>query len=410
MADLRDRIAYDPQPVERRWSAKWVETGVFRARGEGGAPYSIVIPPPNVTGVLTLWHVLNNTLQDVLARKARMDGKEVLWLPGTDHAGIATQAVVERNLAAEGLHREEMGREAFLAKVWEWKDRSHAIITDQLKRLGCSVDWSRERFTLDENLSRAVREAFCRLYEDGLIYRGRRIIHWCPKDKTALSDEEVDHVERPSHLWRLRYPLEDGSGHVDVATTRPETMLGDTGVAVNPQDDRYSHLVGKSVILPLMGRRIPIIADDRVQREFGTGAVKVTPAHDPLDFDLGQTHGLEQVIVIGTDGRMTEEAGVYAGMTREECRERVLGDLKDCGALVSVDDYTHSVGVCTRCDTVIEPLISSQWFLRMPPLARRALEALETGEGPRWAPDRWRKVYADWLEALGDWCISRQLW
>jgi valyl-tRNA synthetase len=410
MSDLEDRTAYEPQPVEARWSKEWVEAGVFRAGQNDGEPRSIVIPPPNVTGVLHIGHALDNTIQDIIARFQRMRGRDMLWLPGTDHAGIATQAVVERNLAKEGLNREEMGREAFLERVWSWKAQSHGTITGQLQRLGCSLDWSRERFTLDENLSAAVREAFCRLYDEGLIYRGRRIIHWCPQDKTALSDEEVDHVERQSHLWHLRYPLQDGSGHVEVATTRPETMLGDTGVAVNPEDERYTDMIGKTVTLPLMDRPIPIVADERVDKSFGTGAVKVTPAHDPLDFELGETHGLEQIAVIGFDGRMTEEAGEYQGLSREECRKKVVADLEAQGLLVNTEDYTHSVGVCTRCDTLIEPLISSQWYLKMPPLARRAIEADASGEGPRWVPERWRKVYVDWLEKLGDWCISRQLW
>ncbi|MBD3177992.1 MAG: valine--tRNA ligase [Armatimonadia bacterium] len=410
MSDLEDRTAYDPQPVEARWSKEWVEAGVFGAGQNDGEPRSIVIPPPNVTGVLHIGHALDNTIQDIIARFQRMRGRDMLWLPGTDHAGIATQAVVERNLATEGLNREEMGREAFLERVWSWKAQSHGTITGQLQRLGCSLDWSRERFTLDENLSAAVREAFCRLYDEGLIYRGRRIIHWCPQDKTALSDEEVDHVERQSHLWHLRYPLEDGSGHVEVATTRPETMLGDTGVAVSPDDERYAGIIGKTVTLPLMDRPIPIVADERVDKSFGTGAVKVTPAHDPLDFELGETHGLEQIAVIGFDGRMTEEAGEYQGLSREECRKKVVADLEAQGLLVKTEDYTHSVGVCTRCDTLIEPLISSQWYLKMPPLARRAIEADASGEGPRWVPERWRKVYVDWLEKLGDWCISRQLW
>lgn len=410
MDSLRDRTAYDPRPVEARWSREWVEAGVFQAGRRMGEPRSIVIPPPNVTGVLHIGHALDNTIQDVIARFLRMQGYDMLWLPGTDHAGIATQAVVERNLAAEGLRREEMGREAFLERVWDWTRRSHSIITNQLQRLGCSVDWSRERFTLDDQLSHAVREAFCRLYEEGLIHQGTRMIHWCPQDRTALSDEEVDHPERQAHLWHLRYPLEDGSGYVEVATTRPETMLGDTAVAVNPSDERYAHLVGKRVILPLVGRVIPIVADDRVQLGFGTGAVKVTPAHDPLDYDIGETHGLERIAVIGYDGRMTEEAGPYAGLSRDECRAKVVADLEGLGLLGTTEDYRHAVGVCTRCGTAIEPLVSRQWYLNMGPLARCAIDADRAGEGPRWVPDRWRRVYVDWLEKLGDWCISRQLW
>jgi len=410
MEDLRARTAYDPQPVEARWAAEWVERGVFTAGRTGGAPFSIVIPPPNVTGVLHIGHALDNTIQDILARFHRMRGRDVLWLPGCDHAGIATQAVVERNLAEEGLSRERLGRDAFVERVWDWKHQSHSTITSQLRRLGCSVDWTRERFTLDENLSRAVRVAFCALYDEGLIYRGRRIVHWCPKDGTALSDEEVEHHEQQGKLWWLRYPLADGSGHIEVATTRPETMLGDSGVAVHPDDERYKAVIGKTAILPLMEREIPIVADERVDPAFGTGAVKVTPAHDPLDFEIGLTHSLEQIAVIGLDGTMTEEAGRFSGLSRDECRRRVVSELEALGLLASTEDYTHSVGQCSRCDTVIEPLISSQWFLKMQPLARMAMAADESGEGPDWYPERWRKVYLDWLERLGDWCISRQLW
>jgi len=410
MEDLRARTAYAPQPVEARWAAEWVERGVFTAGRTGGEPFSIVIPPPNVTGVLHIGHALDNAIQDIIARFHRMRGRDVLWLPGCDHAGIATQAVVERNLAEEGLSREQIGREAFVDRVWEWKHESHGVITSQLRRLGCSVDWTRERFTLDENLSRAVREAFCALYDEGLIYRGRRIIHWCPKDRTALSDEEVEHHEHRSNLWRLRYPLADGSGCIEVATTRPETMLGDSGVAVHPGDERYKAMIGKTAILPLMEREIPIVGDERVDPAFGTGAVKVTPAHDPLDFEIGLTHGLEQITVIGLDGVMTEGAGRFAGLPCDDCRERVVAELEGLGLLASIEDYAHSVGQCSRCDTVIEPLISSQWFLKMQPLARLALRADESGDGPEWRPERWRKVYLDWLEKLGDWCISRQLW
>ncbi len=410
MAEDKARGGYLPQSVEERWAKRWVDEGVYAAAGEGGEPFSIVIPPPNVTGVLHIGHALDNTIQDIIARFQRMAGRDVLWLPGCDHAGIATQVVVERNLANEGLDRRELGREAFLERVWDWKHKSHAVITSQLKRLGCSVDWGRERFTLDEELSKAVRKTFCDLYDEGLIYRGRRIVNWCPNDRTALSDEEVEHEEHASHLWHIRYPLTDGEGFIEVATTRPETMLGDTGVAVNPEDERYQGLVGKTVMLPLMDRPIPIVADERVQLGFGTGAVKVTPAHDPLDFELGLTHNLEQILVIGLGGAMTEQAGPYAGLSREECRERVLADLKERGALAEIEDYEHSVGHCQRCHTVIEPLVSAQWFLKMQPLAQVAIQAAKSGEGPRWRPERWEKVYLDWLEKLGDWCISRQLW
>lgn len=411
MDDLASRTAYDPKPVEERWSRYWVESGIYRAPFDERRPvYAIVIPPPNVTGVLHIGHALDNTIQDILIRFARMRGKDTLWLPGTDHAGIATQVVVARQLGDEGINPRDIGRDAFVERVWEWKRESHKTITAQLQRLGCSLDWSRERFTLDEQLSRAVREAFCLLYDQGLIYRGRRIVNWCPNDQTALSDEEVIHEEHQGKLWHIRYPLDDGSGHVEVATTRPETMLGDTGVAVHPDDPRYAALVGRTVTLPLMERPIPIVADERVDPAFGTGAVKVTPAHDPLDFEIGAAHDLAQVVVIGLDGTMTNEAGQYAGLSREECRDRVLEDLCARGLLGRVDEHTHSIGHCQRCETIVEPLVSRQWFLHMPPLARRAIEATRNGEGPVWAPGRWEKVYLDWLERLGDWCISRQLW
>ncbi len=410
MSDLKDRKSYEPGPVEERWRAEWVREATFRAQGEGGAPFSIVIPPPNVTGVLHIGHALDNTIQDTFARFERMRGRDVLWLPGTDHAGIATQVVVERQIAREGLSRHDLGREAFLERVWDWKHQSHGVITSQLKRMGASLDWSRERFTLDEGLSRAVREAFCRFHEQGLIYRGRRIVQWCPNDHTALSDEEVEHEDHQGKLWRLRYPLSDGTGAIEVATTRPETMLGDTGVAVHPEDERYRALVGKTVTLPLMGREIPIVADERVELGFGTGAVKVTPAHDPLDFEIGQTHRLGQIQVIGLDGKMTAEAGPYEGLTREECRERVIADLTATGVLMGTIEHNHSVGHCQRCGTILEPLISLQWFLRMGPLGQKAIAAAEDGRGPRWRPERWEKVYLDWLAKLGDWCISRQLW
>ncbi len=411
MSDIISQTAYEPQKVEPKWYDYWLKLGLFHARVDSDKPaYCIVIPPPNVTGALHIGHALQDTIMDLLTRYKRMRGFEVLWLPGTDHAGIATQARVERHLKSErGLTRYDLGREKFLEEMWRWKEHYHARITEQLKRMGAGLDWQRERFTMDEHCSRAVREAFCRFYERGLIYRGLRIINWCPQDRTALSDEEVEHIELKSHLWTIEYPLEDGSGGIRVATTRPETMLGDTAVAVHPDDERYRDLVGKKVILPLMERPIPIVADKRVDPSFGTGAVKVTPAHDPVDFEIGQEHKLPLVQVIGEDGKMTEDAGRYAGLDRVECREQVLRDLEQRGLLVSTEDYTHSVGQCSRCNTIIEPLASEQWFVRMKPLAQMAIEASRAGK-LRFVPERWEKVYLDWLANIRDWCISRQLW
>ncbi|MGQ9780516.1 MAG: valine--tRNA ligase [Bacillota bacterium] len=401
---------YDPQTVETRWYEYWLEKGYFRATvNPAKTPFCIVIPPPNVTGALHLGHAFDMTLQDVLIRWRRMQGYETLWLPGTDHAGIATQAVVERELAREGLRKEDLGREGFLARVWAWKEKYGGTIVRQLKRLGCSCDWERERFTMDEGCSRAVREVFLRLYEKGLIYRGRYLINWCPKCRTTISDIEVEHEERQTNLWHLRYPLADGSGWIEVATTRPETMLGDTAVAVNPADERYRHLVGQTVILPLMDRPIPIIADPYVDMAFGTGAVKVTPAHDPNDWEMAVRHGLPAVTVIGFDARMTAEAGPFAGLDRLEAREKVVAALREGGYLVKVEPYTHAVGQCYRCDTVIEPLLSEQWFVRMKPLAEPARRAVEEGRIV-FVPERFTKIYLNWLENIRDWCISRQLW
>ncbi len=402
--------AYDPQAIEPAWYARWEQERLFHADpASDKPPFSIVIPPPNVTGSLHMGHALNNTLQDVLIRYKRMDGYETLWMPGTDHAGIATQNVVERMLAAEGTSREALGREAFIARVWKWKEESGGTIIRQLKRLGASCDWERERFTMDQGLSRAVREVFCRLYEQGLIYRGDYIINWCPRCHTALSDLEVEHEETRGRLWHIRYPAEDGSGGVVVATTRPETMLGDTAVAVHPDDARYAHLVGKTLVLPLVGRRIPVIADRAVDPEFGTGAVKVTPAHDPNDFLMGERHGLERVQVIGEDGVMTAQAGAYAGLDRYACRARVVEDLKAQGFLVEVEDHVHAVGHCYRCRTVIEPLVSRQWFVRIKPLAEKAIAAVRDGR-TRIVPAQWEKTYFHWMENIRDWCISRQIW
>ncbi len=411
MSNARTRLgAYDPQAIEPAWYARWEQDRLFHADpASGKPPFSIVIPPPNVTGSLHMGHALNNTLQDVLIRYKRMDGYETLWMPGTDHAGIATQNVVERMLAEEGTSREELGREAFIERVWKWKEESGGTIIRQLKRLGASCDWERERFTMDEGLSRAVREVFCRLYEQGLIYRGDYIINWCPRCHTALSDLEVEHEETQGRLWHIRYPAEDGSDGVVVATTRPETMLGDTAVAVHPDDARYAHLVGKTLVLPLVGRRIPVIADRAVDPEFGTGAVKVTPAHDPNDFLMGERHGLERVQVIGEDGTMTAQAGAYAGLERYVCRKRVVEDLDAQGLLVKVEDHAHAVGHCYRCRTVIEPLVSRQWFVRIKPLAEKAVEAVRDGR-TRIVPAQWEKTYFHWMENIRDWCISRQIW
>jgi valyl-tRNA synthetase len=400
---------YRPEAVEAKWYAFWEREGFFRPAEVPDAPvFSMVIPPPNVTGVLHLGHALNNTWQDILARYHRMRGEVTLWLPGTDHAGIHTQIKVEEALRERGLSREALGREAFLAEVWAWREKYGGIILDQLKKLGCSLDWSRLRFTLDAGLSRAVTEVFVRLYEEGLIYRGEYIINWCVSCRTALSDIEVDHEEQPGRLWRIRYPIAEG-GFVEVATTRPETMLGDTAVAVHPADARYRHLVGRHVVLPLMGRSLPVVADEYVDPAYGTGVVKVTPAHDPNDFAIGERHGLPRVKVIGEDGRMTAEAGPYAGLTREEARQRVLADLAAQGLLVGEEAIVHAVGHCQRCGTVIEPLVSRQWFVRMRPLAEPALEAVESGR-VRFVPERFTKIYRNWLENIHDWCISRQIW
>jgi valyl-tRNA synthetase len=408
MSDLAPR--YDPKPVEERIYRLWEEGGCFRSEPDAGRPrYSVVIPPPNVTGVLHMGHALNCAIQDLMVRWQRMRGCNVLWLPGTDHAGIATQNVVERELAKEGTTRHALGREAFLKRVWEWKERSGTTILSQLKRLGASCDWSRERFTMDPGLSAAVREAFVRLYERGLVYRGEYMIHWCPRCRTALSDEEVDHEETEGHLYWIRYPWLDGVEAVQVATTRPETMLGDTAVAVHPEDDRYKRWIGRQVSLPLTGRSIPIVADGAVEPKFGSGAVKVTPAHDPNDFEIGRRHRLACVKVMGEDGRMTSDAGPYAGLDRFECRKRIVEDLKADGLVEKVEKHRHAVGHCQRCGTVIEPMISRQWFVQMEPLAKPALEAVR-GKTICFVPERWEKLYFHWMENIRPWCISRQLW
>ncbi len=400
---------YDPERCQR-WYEFWEKKGYFTPCIEKGKkPFVIMIPPPNITGSLHMGHALNNTIQDILVRWHRMKGEPTLWLPGTDHAGIATEMVVERELLKEGKSKREIGREAFLKRVWEWKEKYGSTIIEQLKRLGCSCDWTRTRFTLDEGYSRAVREAFVRFWEKGWIYRGERIINWCPRCGTALSDLEVEHEPTAGKLYYIDYPFADGSGVITVATTRPETMLGDTAVAVHPEDERYKDVVGKTVILPLMNREIPVIADTYADPEFGTGAVKVTPAHDKFDFEVGLRHNLPQVRVIGLDARMTEEAGKYAGLDRFEARERILEDLEREGLLRKVEDYELSLAICSRCHTPIEPLVSPQWFVKMEELAKAAMKAAEEGK-VRFVPERWTKVYLNWLREATDWCISRQIW
>ena len=401
---------YEPADIEPRWYPVWEEAGAFRPEvNPDGEPFSIVIPPPNVTGVLHMGHALDMSIQDVIIRRKRMQGYAALWLPGMDHAGIATQNVVERELAKEGTSRHDLGRERFVEQVWAWKARSGNRITEQMRVMGFSTDWSRERFTLDEGLSKAVRTVFVTLYEEGLIYRDDRIINWCPRCHTALSDIEVEHEDEIGELSYIRYPFTDGSGAVVVATTRPETMLGDTAVAVHPDDERYAGAVGKTVTLPLMEREIPVVADAEVDPTFGTGAVKVTPAHDPLDFEIGRRHDLESIQVIDTEGTITDEGGEYVGMDRMEAREVIRHDLAKRGFLERVEEHHHSVGHCSRCGTVVEPMLSLQWFVKVRPLVEPAIAAVADGT-IRFVPKRWEKNYFHWMENLRDWCISRQLW
>jgi valyl-tRNA synthetase len=402
---------YDPKSFEAKWYERWTGSGAFSPPPyrEGERTFSIVIPPPNVTGSLHMGHALNNTLQDVLVRYHRMLGEATLWVPGTDHAGIATQNVVERQLQAEKTDRHALGREAFVERTWKWKAESGGKIIEQLRRLGVSCDWSRERFTMDEGLSRAVREVFVTLFEQGLIRRDRYLINWCPRCRTALSDIEVEHEDRAGHLWHLRYPLEDGSGFISVATTRPETMLGDTAVAVHPDDERYRSVVGRNVVLPVLGRVIPVIADSFVESTFGSGAVKITPAHDPNDFEAGLRHGLEMISVMNEDGTMSAEAGPYSGMTAAECRAALVERFTNEGVLERTEDHRHAVGVCYRCKNVVEPLLSDQWFLQVRELADETLRALDEGR-TRFVPQHWEKTYRAWMENIRPWCISRQLW
>ncbi len=401
---------YDPHSIEKKWYSLWSEKGYFKAGESPSAPsFSMVIPPPNVTGSLHMGHALNNTLQDIVTRFHRMDGYNALWLPGMDHAGIATQNVVERELAKEGLHRDDVGRDNFIERVWEWKSQSGGTIIEQLKRLGCSCDWSRERFTMDEGLSRAVREVFVRLYNEGLIYRDNYIVNWCPRCKTALSDIEAEHEDTKGFLYHIHYPLANGEGHLTVATTRPETMLGDTAVAVNPKDPRFGKYVGQDVILPIVGKRIPVIGDSYVDMEFGTGALKVTPAHDVNDFEIMKRHNLEIVRVIDEDGKMNENSLHYSSMDRFECREKIVEELKGKGLLEKLEPYNLGVGKCYRCKTIVEPSLSLQWFLKMKPLAEPAIQAVRDHK-VRIVPEMWEKVYFEWMENIKDWCISRQIW
>ncbi len=402
---------YDPKSAEQRWYKYWIDGGFFKAGQRPEAePYTIVIPPPNVTGMLHIGHAMDFTMQDILIRTKRMQGYDALWLPGTDHAGIATQTKVEQKLRSQGLSRYDLGREKFLDQVWEWKDQYANTIHEQWAKMGLSLDYSRERFTLDEGLSKAVREVFVSLYKKGLIYRGKYIINWDPVARTALSDIEVEYKEVQGHLYHLKYPLKDGSGHITVATTRPETMLGDTAIAVHPKDDRYKDMIGKMVVLPIVGREIPIIADDYVEQEFGSGAVKITPAHDPNDFEVGQRHQLEQISVMDDTGTMNDLAGPYEGLDRSDCRKQIVKDLQEQGVLIQIEDHVHQVGHSERTGAVVEPYLSTQWFVKMKPLAEKAIEVQKSGKGVNFVPDRFEKIYLNWIENVRDWCISRQLW
>src|SRR6185312_15686326 len=420
--------AYDPTAIEDHWAEYWVREKLFdqptpsageKDRGTGGDPFTVLLPPPNVTGRLHMGHMLNQTEIDILTRWRRMAGRRALWIPGTDHAGIATQMMVERQLAEEGKSRQQLGREAFVERVWEWRRHYGGAILDQMKRLGASVDWSREYFTMDEGLSVAVREAFVRLYHQGLIYRGAYIVNWCPRCQTAISDLEVVYEEHKGHLWEIRYPVLDGAGNdsgefLTVATTRPETMLGDTAVAIHPDDERYEHLHGKKLRLPLMNREIPIILDEWVSLEFGTGAVKVTPAHDPNDFALGERHHLPQINVMDESAHINAAGGKYAGLDRFAARKEIVADLEAQGLLAGIKDHVHNVGHCDRCKTVVEPRLSTQWFIKIQPLADKAIAAVKPdangNKAIRFTPEMYEKTYLNWMENIHDWCISRQLW
>ncbi len=404
--------AYESKDVEAKWYQAWMDANAFHSdASKGGEPYCVVIPPPNVTGILHVGHVLNNTIQDILVRWRRMQGRNVVWMPGTDHAGIATQNKVEQALKEEGKTRDDLGRDAFIERVWTWREEYGGTIINQLKRLGASCDWERECFTMDPGLSAAVTDVFVQLYEKDLIYRGNRIINWCPRCQTALSDEESKGEDRKGHLWHIKYPVSGGveGEFITVATTRPETMLGDVAVAMNPADERYADLPGKTITLPLVGRELVVIQDDYVDKEFGTGLVKVTPAHDPNDFEMGQRHNLESIDVMNEDGTMGERAGEYAGMDRFACRKKVVADLEELGLLAEIEGHSHAVGQCYRCKTIVEPRLSLQWFVRMEPLAQPAIDCVKDGR-LNIVPDRWSNTYLEWMENIRDWCISRQIW
>ena len=401
---------YDPKEFEDRIYKYWNDNGCFRAEiDREKKPYTIVIPPPNITGQLHMGHALDETLQDILIRWKRMSGYSALWLPGTDHAAIATEAKIVEAMRKDGVSKEDMGREGFMERAWAWKEKYGGRIVEQLKKLGSSCDWSRDRFTMEEGCSKAVKEAFVNYYEKGLIYRGERIINWCPHCRTSLSDAEVEYEDQAGHFWHLRYQLADGSGYLELATTRPETLLGDTAVAVNPNDERYKHLVGKMLILPIVHREIPIVADEYVEMDFGTGVVKITPAHDPNDFEVGLRHNLPVINVMTDDAKITEDYPAYAGMDRYEARKAIVADLEKEGALVKIEDYSHNVGTCYRCGTTVEPKVSTQWFVKMKPLAGPAISAVKNGE-TKFVPERFEKIYFHWLENIRDWCISRQIW
>ncbi len=401
---------YDPKDVEDRIYKFWLDGKYFHAKCDPDKkPYTIVIPPPNITGQLHMGHALDNTLQDILIRYRRMQGYDALWLPGTDHASIATEAKIVEAMRKEGISKEDIGREGFLKRAWEWKDKFGGRIIEQLKKMGSSCDWDRERFTMDEGCSKAVKEVFVNLYNKGLIYRGERIVNWCPHCLTSISDAEVEYEDQAGHFWHLRYPFKDGSGYLELATTRPETMLGDTAVAVNPNDERYKDIVGKTLILPIVHREIPVIADDYVEMDFGTGCVKITPAHDPNDFEVGLRHNLEVIDTFTDDAHIKPEWGKYAGMDRMEARKAIVEDLEKEGAIVKIEDYSHNVGVCYRCHSSIEPKVSKQWFVKMEPLAKPAIDCVKNGE-VKFVPERFDKTYYHWMENIKDWCISRQLW
>ena len=401
---------YDPKEVEDRTYKFWLDGDYFHAEPDSKKkPYTIVIPPPNITGQLHMGHALDNTLQDILIRFKRMQGFSTLWMPGTDHASIATEAKIVEQMRKEGISKEDLGREKFLERAWDWKKQYGGRIIEQLKKMGSSCDWKRERFTMDEGCNKAVKEVFVNLYEKGLIYQGERIINWCPKCLTSISDAEVEYEEQAGSFWHLRYPLTDGSGYVELATTRPETLLGDTAVAVNPNDERYKDIIGKTLTLPLVGREIPVVADDYVSVDFGTGVVKITPAHDPNDFEVGLRHNLPVINVLTDDAKIVDDYEKYAGMDRYEARKAIVKDLEEGGFLVKIEEHTHNVGTCYRCSTTVEPRVSKQWFVKMEPLAKPAIEAVKSGE-TKFIPERFDKIYYHWMENIKDWCISRQLW